>query len=202
MHTPADSFLPDSTDPLQQFRLWLDEAKASEINDPNAMSLATATPGGIPAVRIVLMKRLDEALGFTFYTNRDSNKGEQLQANPVAALCFHWKSLQRQVRVTGSVSEVPPSDADDYFHSRYRISQIGAWASQQSRPLDSRDTLERRTREYEEKYPGEVPRPGYWTGFAVAPATIEFWQERPYRLHDRVVFIRAGDVWTRQRLYP
>jgi pyridoxamine 5'-phosphate oxidase len=199
--TDIDPFNSPNADPLALFHAWLNEARASEINDPNAMSLATSTPGGAPSVRIVLCKRADSQ-GFTFYTNRESRKGGELLANPKAAICFHWKSLQRQVRATGTVTEVSSSDADEYFGSRYRISQIGAWASQQSRPLDSRDTLEARTAEFEAKYPDAVPRPGYWTGFTLRPDAIEFWQERPYRLHDRVVFTRDGDGWAVQRLYP
>ncbi len=205
MQTTADKasapFASEAGDPLRMFRDWLDEAKATEPNDPNAMSLATTTADGMPSVRIVLMKRLDER-GFTFYTNRDSRKGGELLANPRVALCFHWKSLQRQIRVTGTITEVDSADADAYFDSRYRISQVGAWASQQSRPLDSRETLERLTAEYEAKFPDKIPRPGYWSGFSVMPASIEFWQERPHRLHDRVVFTRVGEAWNRQRLYP
>jgi pyridoxamine 5'-phosphate oxidase len=193
--------LGHTLDPYGSFHAWMEEAKASEINDANAMSLATATKDGIPSVRIVLLKRLDEH-GFAFYTNRESRKGEELLANPVASLCFHWKTLQRQVRVEGKISELPREDVEKYFHSRQRMSQIGAWASQQSRLLDSRATLEERTRHYEEKFPNDVPLPDYWTGFLLQPKTIEFWQERPARLHDRVVFLRVGDHWARERLYP
>ncbi len=204
-----DPFDVGTTDPIAAFRAWLEEAKASEPNDPNAMALATATPDGLPSVRIVLMKSLDEC-GFGFYTNRESRKGGELIANPHAALCFHWKSLLRQVRVEGTISEVKSDNADRYFHSRARISQIGAWASQQSRPLGSREELEERTREYEALYPEdtpgemprEIPRPPYWTGFVLRPSQIEFWQDRPYRLHDRLVFERSGDGWQRGRLYP
>ena len=201
-HTSApDPFTSENGDPMALFRGWLEEARAREPNDPNAMSLATATPDGIPSVRIVLMKRID-ARGFAFYTNRESRKGSELLANSRAALCFHWKSLQRQVRVGGAVAELPPDDADAYFASRYRISQIGAWASQQSRPLADREMLEERTRHFELQFPGGVPRPPYWTGFVLDPSEIEFWQERPHRLHDRAVFTRAGESWIRQRLYP
>ena len=197
----APATLPISTDPLHLFQDWMDEAKASEPNDPNAFAVATATPDGRPSVRIVLLKRLDDA-GFAFYTNRESRKGEELLENPRASLCFHWKSLQRQVRVEGTVKELSREDVEQYFHSRQRMSQIGAWASQQSRLLDSRDTLEQRTRHYEQKFPDQVPLPDYWTGFTLAPKTIEFWQERPARLHDRIVFLRVGDQWARERLYP
>jgi pyridoxamine 5'-phosphate oxidase len=190
------------SDPLELFSRWMEDAKLSELNDPNAMSLATATPEGQPSVRIVLLKRYD-ANGFAFYTNGESRKGDELRANPRAALCLHWKSRQRQVRIEGSIRELPPEDVDLYFKRRHRMSQIGAWASQQSRPLSSREELEARTAEFEEKFPGEVPRPPYWTGFSVRPERIEFWQERDFRLHDRIVFTRDPQAeWTRKRLYP
>ncbi len=190
-------------DPIDFFRCWMRDAEHSELNDPNAMSLATATPSGVPSVRIVLLKRLDER-GFTFYTNGESRKGEELRANLKAALCFHWKSRKRQVRVEGDIQELPPEDADAYFKRRHRMSQVGAWASQQSRPLASRAELLARTSEVEERFPEptEVPRPPYWVGFAVKPLTIEFWQEGDYRLHDRVVFSAQGWSWKRQRLFP
>jgi pyridoxamine 5'-phosphate oxidase len=179
------------------------DAKASELNDPNAMSLATSTQDGHPSVRIVLLKRFN-ANGFAFYTNGDSRKGHELRANPRAALCLHWKSLKRQVRIEGPLVELPPEDVDAYFHSRHRMSQIGAWASQQSRPLASREDLIERTREIEVKFPGEIPRPPYWTGFSVQPIRFELWQERDFRLHDRFLFERADPsaTWTKQRLYP
>ena len=194
--------IEQADDPLALFTRWMDDAKSSEVNDPNAMSLATATPDGVPSVRIVLLKRFDEQ-GFAFYTNRESRKGGELRANQHAALCLHWKSRQRQVRIEGLISELPPADVDAYFKRRYRMSQIGAWASQQSRPLASREDLLAATAEYEKKFPEEVPRPPYWTGFLVAPASIEFWAEGDYRLHDRFVFTRGGDgSWRKQRLYP
>jgi pyridoxamine 5'-phosphate oxidase len=194
--------LGEAGDPLALFRRWMEDAKASELNDPNAMSLATATAEGRPSVRIVLMKRLDER-GFSFYTNAESRKGGELRANSHVALAFHWKSRKRQVRVEGTVSELGPEDADAYFKRRARMSQIGAWASQQSRPLPGgRAELEARTAEFEAKFPGEVPRPPYWTGFVVRPETIEFWQEQDFRLHDRCVFTRAGESWVKQGLFP
>ncbi len=188
-------------DPIALFLSWFGLAADSEINDPNAMSLATATADARPSVRMVLMKNVDQR-GFTFYTNVESQKGTELLANPHAALCFHWKSLRRQVRVEGAVEAVSAKDSDDYFHSRSRRSQIGAVASQQSRPLDSRRTLETRARELADQFPGEIPRPGYWRGFLVVPEKIEFWQDGPDRLHDRVVFMKAGAGWNRTRLYP
>lgn len=196
-----DPFDPQAIDPLTLFREWLAEATASEPNDPNAMALATATADGLPSVRMVLLKAADER-GFVFYTNRESQKGEELRANPHAALCLHWKSLRRQVRVAGPVSELPPEDAATYFGTRSRMSQIGAWASQQSRPLRSRAMLEERTHQYEAVFPDAIPRPPYWVGFSVEPLRVEFWQDRPYRLHDRMVFHRSEKGWTKERLYP
>lgn len=191
----------EATDPIELFRRWLAEAAKTESNDPNAMSLATATATGKPSVRMVLMKRLDER-GFAFYTNVESQKGRELLENPQAALCFHWKSKRRQVRVEGRVEELPPEDADAYFHSRSRLSQIGALASQQSRPLLSRDELELRAQTCAELYPGEIPRPEYWRGFAVSPERIEFWEDGANRLHDRIVFTRTKNDWSKTRLFP
>jgi pyridoxamine 5'-phosphate oxidase len=200
--TVPERFEPeDAADPIALFRRWLEDATATEANDPNAMSLATATASGRPSVRMVLMKRLDEC-GFAFYTNVESQKGTELLENPHAALCFHWKSRRRQIRVEGVVSELSSEDADDYFHSRSRKSQIGALASQQSRPLVSREELEQRARECDEQYPGEIPRPSYWRGFVLAPERIEFWEDGAYRLHNRVVFMRSGNGWTKMRLFP
>ena len=194
--------LADATDPLALFTRWMDDAKASELNDPNAMSLATCTNDGRPSVRIVLLKRFN-ANGFAFYTNGDSRKGHELRENHHAALCLHWKSRQRQVRIEGPINELPPEDVDAYFKRRHRMSQIGAWASHQSQPLESREQLIKRTGEFEAKFPGEVPRPPYWTGFNVKPESIEFWQEQEYRLHDRFVFHAEPDgTWSKQRLYP
>ncbi len=194
--------MADATEPMELFAKWMEDAKVSELNDPNAMSLATCATNGLPSVRIVLLKRYDDR-GFAFYTNGESRKGSELRANTHAALCLHWKSRQRQVRIEGSITELPPADVDAYFKRRHRMSQIGAWASQQSRPLGSREELIERTREIEERFPEEVPRPPYWTGFVVKPARIEFWQEAEFRLHDRFVFEAQGDrKWTKQRLYP
>ncbi len=191
-------------DPLALFHAWLAEAEAREPNDPNAMALATVDETGLPNVRMVLLKGADEA-GFVFYTNLESAKGRELTANPKAALCFHWKSLRRQVRVRGPVLPVTPEEADAYFASRPRQSRIGAWASKQSRPLESRLALEKAVATYAAKFHiGAIPRPAFWSGFRLQPLEIEFWHDRPYRLHDRVVFrrARAGAPWTRTRLYP
>jgi len=200
--THSSTEIEHADDPLQLFDEWFASAQRSEPNDPNAMSLATATANCVPSVRIVLMKRRDER-GFSFFTNGESRKGGELRENQQAALCFHWKSQQRQVRIEGAISELPPHEVDEYFRNRQRMSQIGAWASQQSRPLSSREELLALTREYEKKFPDEVPRPPYWTGFVVHPQRIEFWQERDFRLHDRFVFTATSDgTWTRQRLFP
>ena len=189
-------------DPYALFGSWLDEAGKSEPNDANAMSLATVDGDGMPSVRVVLLKDFDER-GFVFYPNTESAKGRQLLGHPKAALCFHWKSLRRQVRVWGDTSLVSAGEADEYYHSRPRGSQIGAWASQQSRPLDSRATLERRVADFTAQYgDGEIPRPDHWTGFRIAPRRIEFWRDREFRLHDRMVYTRANAGWTTERLYP
>jgi len=194
--------LEQASDPLVLFDEWLHTASQSEVNDANAMSLATATPDGVPSVRIVLLKRRD-ARGFSFFTNGESRKGGELRENQHAALCFHWKSRQRQIRIEGTITELPPAEVDDYFRQRHRMSQIGAWASQQSRPLTSRAELIALTTEYEKKFPDDVPKPPYWTGFVLKPQRMEFWQERDYRLHDRFVFTFNGaGEWTKQRLFP
>jgi len=188
-------------EPLAPFRRWLDEAWKGEPN-AHAMTLATTTPDGRPSARAVLLKGLDER-GFVFYTNLESRKSKELFANPHAALCFLWKSLNRQVRIEGIVEMVGDEEADAYFASRPRDSQIGAWASDQSQPLASRAELERRVDEFSRRFgEGEVPRPPYWSGFRVVPQRVEFWQERPSRLHDRILFIREGDAWRRERLFP
>jgi pyridoxamine 5'-phosphate oxidase len=194
----------DTADPFSLFAEWFGEAKAREPNDPNAMALGTVDPDGMPSVRMVLMKDFD-ARGFVFYTNLESRKGRDLLASGKAALLFHWKSLRRQVRIRGPVERVNEAEADDYYRSRPRGSRIGAWASAQSRPLDSRATLERAVADYEAKFgEAEIPRPGHWSGFRIVPLAIEFWHDRPYRLHDRIEFTRAGvgGAWSRTRLYP
>jgi len=191
-----------ATDPFALFDEWFAAARASEPNDPEAMALATADADCRPSVRMVLLKGHGPD-GFIFYTNEHSAKGEQLRVNPRAALLFHWKSLRRQVRVEGSVEPVPDADADIYFATRARDSQLGAWASDQSRPLDSRATFELRFAEAQRRFEGaDVPRPPHWGGYRVAPERIEFWTDRPHRLHERRLFTRDGDGWTEGLLYP
>ena len=189
--------------PISFFQNWLADARQSEPNDPEAMALATVGENGLPSVRMVLMKGVDQQ-GFRFFTNMESRKGRELAAHPRAALCFHWKSLLRQVRVEGRVEKLPAADADDYFNTRHPLSKLGAWASAQSRPLDSREVLEDRVRAIEEKYQGQdIPRPPYWSGYLVVPEKIEFWQQGEGRLHDRFLFTRkAEDSWDLQRLNP
>ncbi|UUP18765.1 pyridoxamine 5'-phosphate oxidase [Nitratireductor thuwali] len=192
----------ESTEPYRLFAEWLAEAEKSEPNDPNATALATVDPDGMPNVRMVLLKGFDED-GFVFYTNLDSTKGGEILATMKAAMCFHWKSLRRQVRVRGPVEKVSDAEADAYFASRPRGSRIGAWASKQSRPLESRFALEKAVAEYTAKYAvGEIPRPPYWSGFRIRPVSIEFWQDKPFRLHDRLVFSRSDSGWETERLYP
>ncbi|HEY4135050.1 MAG TPA: pyridoxamine 5'-phosphate oxidase [Alphaproteobacteria bacterium] len=197
----------ENSDPFALFDAWFAEAKASEANDPNAMAVATATAAGRPSVRMVLLKDVD-ARGFVFYTNFDSRKGHELTANGWAALLFHWKSLRRQVRIEGPITEVTPAEADAYFNSRARDSQVGAWASLQSQPMAERFELERRMANYTAQFQGKpVPRPPHWSGFRVTPESFEFWLDRPFRLHERITFARAGGLgdnggWRAGRLYP
>jgi pyridoxamine 5'-phosphate oxidase len=194
----------ERNDPFGLFGDWLKDAEKSEPNDANAMALATADEEGLPNVRMVLLKGFDER-GFVFYTNFESQKGQEILGTMKAALVFHWKSLRRQVRVRGLVEEVTDQEADAYFASRPRDSRIGAWASQQSRPLENRFALETAVAINTAKYAiGEVPRPSYWSGFRIKPLTMEFWHDRPFRLHDRVVFRRANEMgeWNKTRLYP
>ena len=191
-------------DPFTLFAEWLKEAEVKEINDPNAMSLATVDEEGLPNVRMVLLKDFDDR-GFVFYTNYESQKGQEVQSAMKAAVNFHWKSLRRQVRVRGVIEKVTDAEADTYFQSRPRDSRIGAWASQQSRPLEGPLALTTAVAMYTAKYViGEVPRPPHWSGFRILPLSIEFWHDRPFRLHDRVVFRRADQkaAWTKAKLYP
>ena len=206
MSDPAPPQLdrPDTSDtePLALFREWLAEATQREPNDPTAMALATVGADGRPSVRMVLLKGVDD-LGFVFYTNLESHKAADLAANPHASLLFHWKSLRRQVRIDGGVTGVSDAEADAYFASRPRGAQIGAWASRQSRPLEGRFALEKRVAEYTAKFGiGTIPRPAFWSGYRVRPERIEFWQDRPFRLHDRLVYTRNGDNWRTDKLYP
>lgn len=187
---------------LPLFDDWYAQAQASEPNDPNAVALATVDADGQPAVRMVLLKGHDER-GFVFYTNRESRKADALTAHPVAALLFHWKSLRRQIRIEGRVEPVTDAESDAYFASRSRDSQLGAWASDQSRPLDARETFEARFAEMQARFEGQdVPRPPNWGGYRVIPAKIEFWQDRAHRLHERRLFVRDGDDWRETLLYP
>jgi pyridoxamine 5'-phosphate oxidase len=204
---PSRSEIDDFTEatrPEPLFSAWLDEAERAEINDPNAMTLATVDASGMPNARVVLLKGVDDR-GFVFYTNFESAKGKELFGNSKAALCFYWKSLRRQVRVRGTVETVSTPEADAYYATRPRGSRIGAWASPQSRPLGSRAELKEAVARFEKEFEGINPaRPRYWSGFRVIPLEIEFWQDRPFRLHDRIVFQRevAETPWTKTRLYP
>ena len=191
-----------ASDPFQLFDEWFAEARASEINDPEAMALATVGGDGQPSVRMVLLKGHGPD-GFSFYTNEQSSKGEQLSANPRAALLFHWKALRRQVRIEGGIERVADADADAYFASRARDSQIGAWASDQSRPLDCRETFEKRFDQVKQQFEGQdVPRPPHWRGYRVIPERFEFWSDRPHRLHERRLFTQAEGSWREGLLYP
>lgn len=190
--------------PIELFNAWLSEATKTEINDPDAMALATTNAKGIPSVRMVLLKQADDK-GFKFHTNCESQKGEELAQNPYAALCFHWKSLRKQIRVQGKIIMVDKREADEYFEGRPYARKIGAWASSQSRPLDSRATLEHKISVLQEQYPegSNIPRPEYWVGYRLIPNTIEFWWDNPDRLHDRMVYTKQENgSWTQQRLYP
>ena len=189
-------------DPIEQFCKWFDEAIAADLYEPNAMTLATATPGGRPSARVVLLKGFDER-GFVFYTNHEGRKGQELEENPRCALVFYWGELERQVRIGGRASRVSEEESDAYYGSRPRGSRLGAWASAQSRPIRGRDVLEERLRELEVKYEGrEIPRPPFWGGYRVEPEEVEFWQGRENRLHDRLLYRRTKDGWGMERLQP
>lgn len=203
MTDSSDDFTQNS-EPFELFAQWLNDATKSEVNDPNALALATVDTDGLPNVRMVLLKDFDEH-GFVFYTNYESTKGQEILSAQKAAMCFHWKSLRRQVRVRGPVELVSAEEADAYYASRPRGSRIGAWASKQSRPLESRFALEKAVAEYTARYAiGTIPRPAHWSGFRIRPVSIEFWHDRPFRLHDRVLFTRdtPQGEWKTDRLYP
>ena len=198
----TSSDFTEASEPLALFANWFGDAEKTEPNDPNAVALATVDADGLPDVRMVLLKGYDER-GFVFYTNFESAKGVEILGSMKAAMCFHWKSLRRQVRLRGPVEIVSDEEADAYYTSRARGSRIGAWASKQSRPLESRFALEKAVAEYTARHAiGDIPRPPYWSGFRIMPQTIEFWHDRPFRLHDRLVFSRDGDGWKTTRLYP
>ena len=193
---------PEGADPIALFSEWFEHAKGKEPNDPNAMALATVDEAGLPDVRMVLLKDFGDD-GFTFYTNLGSAKGRELAANPKAALLFHWKSVRRQVRIRGPVQPVTEAEADAYFATRARGSQIGAWASDQSRPMPDRHALEKRVAEFGLKFGlAAPPRPPHWSGFRLVPEQIEFWRDRPFRLHERLLFVRNGQCWATSRLFP
>jgi len=195
--------VPIVADPFDRFNLWLAEAEASESTDPNAMIVVTATPDGKPSARAILLKGVDDR-GFVFYTNKESRKSAELAANPAVFLLFYWKSLARQIRIEGQAEDVTDAEADAYFASRPRISRLGAWASDQSRPLADRTELERRLAENEAKFPGEdIPRPSYWSGYRVIPSLFEFWQGMDFRLHDRTTYTRSPNGgWSVGKLFP
>ena len=198
----GDEAIFDRPEPVGLFLDWFEDAKRAEPNDPNAMALSTVDADGAPDSRMVLLKDVDAA-GFTFYSNRESAKGQDLAAHPRAALLFHWKSLRRQVRVRGAVEPVSAAEADAYFASRARESRIGAWASDQSRPLESRAALEAAVARETARFEGtDVPRPGRWIGWRLVPDSVEFWRDRPFRLHDRLRFVRSGNEWVKARLWP
>ncbi len=193
---------PSHNDPFALFAAWMAEAETSELNDPNAMTLATVSAAGKPSVRIVLLKGWDKD-GFVFFTNTQSRKGLEIAANNAVSLLFHWKSLRRQIRIEGPASPVSAAEADAYYATRPRVSRLGAWASDQSRPLASRDILEQRVAALEAKYPGDdIPRPPHWSGYRVTPEHFEFWQDMPFRLHDRTVFTAERGNWQETKLFP
>jgi pyridoxamine 5'-phosphate oxidase len=203
-HELTTSDFTEQNEPFQLFADWLKEAEASEINDPNAVALATVDEDGLPNVRMVLLKGFDQD-GFVFYTNFESQKGREVLGQKKAAMCFHWKTLRRQVRLRGPVEVVSDEEADAYYKTRARGSRIGAWASKQSRPLESRFALEKAVAEYTARYAiGEIPRPAHWSGFRIRPTSIEFWKDQKFRLHDRIEFRRSTPEggWDKVRMYP